>query len=59
MKDLQHVLAKAMLESAPVRVTTPSRASQTERLLSEEHPRTMTVGLACTQGYEGGRAGSS
>lgn len=39
MKDLR-VLAKAMLESAHVRVTTPSRASQTERLLSEEHPRT-------------------
>lgn len=43
MKDLCHVLAKGMLESAHVRVTTPSRASHRQRLQSEEPPRVTMV----------------
>lgn len=60
MKDLQHVLAKGMLESAHVHVTMPSHASHRLRLPSEEHPGDiMIVGLACAQGYEVGCAGDS
>lgn len=49
MKDLQHVLAKGMLESAHVCVTMPSHASHRLRLPGEEHPgATMFVGLMCS-----------
>lgn len=49
-----------MLESAHVCVTMPSWASHRLRLPSEEHPgATMSVGLACAQGYEVGCAGDS
>lgn len=58
MKDLRHVLAKGMLESAHVHVTTPIRASHRLRDFRVRNPLGSLWLYGCAQGYEAGCAGS-
>lgn len=58
MKDLRHVLAKGMLESAHVHVTTPRRASHRLRAFRVRNPLGSLWLYGCAQGYAAGCAGS-
>lgn len=58
MKDLRHVLAKGMLESAHVHVITPIRASHRLRNFRVRNPLGSLWLYGCAQGYGAGCAGS-
>lgn len=58
MKDLRHVLAKGMLASAHVHVTTPRRASHRLRAFRVRNPLGSLWLYGCAQGYAAGCAGS-
>lgn len=58
MKDLRHVLAKGMLTSAHVHVTTPRRASHRLRAFRVRNPLGSLWLYGCAQGYAAGCAGS-